>query len=203
MRQGWATLANELCRDPAPMSRFPQTPCRRPCAAARIRARPGPGWCTPSRFRPVPAGWRPRSGGYWANCLYCACGIAAAMRCRRAYPHALWRRGQAVTFHVADGALVDTGDVFHLSTPAAQWWDNVIFACASFPAVQDRGDAVDDWCRRHALPKGAVLSLPQLWDFARDWYGGYLTEPWRKRSAAEAEDVFRRHGLSGPFWTLG
>jgi len=53
------------------------------------------------------------------------------------------------------------------------------------------------------MPKGAVLSLPQLWGFARDWYGGYVNESWRKRSAEEAQRVFRRHGLTGPFWELG
>jgi hypothetical protein len=140
-------------------------------------------------------------GGYWANCLYCACGIAAAMRCDAHIHTHYGGEAEAATFHVVDGALVDTGDVFHLSTPAARWWDNVIFACASFQPFKSAA-AVDDWCRRHDLPKGAVLSLPQLWAFAGDWYGGYLAETWRKRSAPQAQDVFRRHGLTGPFWTL-
>jgi Alkylmercury lyase len=141
-------------------------------------------------------------GGYWANCLYCACGIAAAMRCDAQIHTRYGGEARAVTFEVANGALVDTGDVFHLSTPAARWWDNVIFACASFLPFQSRQD-VEDWCARHALPKGAILSLPQLWDFARDWYGAYLDEPWTKRSTADAQALFRRHDLTGAFWELG
>ena len=40
------------------------------------------------------------------------------------------------------------------------------------------------------LPSGAVLSLPQLWDFARDWYGAYLDE------ALEKAVALKRHSRS-------
>ena len=137
--------------------------------------------------------------GYWANCLYCACGIAASLGCDAHIHTRYGGEAEPVVFRVADGALVDTGDVFHLSTPAARWWDNVIFACASFQPFRS-AEAIDDWCRRHAMPKGAVLSLPQLWGFASDWYGSYVKAPWRKRSAEEVRQVFERNALTGPFW---
>ena len=140
-------------------------------------------------------------GGYWANCLYCACGIAASLSCDAHIHTRYGGEAEPVVFRVTNGVLIDTGDVFHLSTPAARWWDNVISACASFQPFHSP-DAVDDWCRRHAMPKGAVLSLPQLWGFAQDWYGSYLKEPWRKRSDEEAQQIFHRHGLTGPFWDL-
>ncbi len=38
--------------------------------------------------------------------------------------------------------------------------------------------------------------------FAQDWYGGYLDQPWRKRSASEARELFARHGLISDFWTI-
>lgn len=47
-----------------------------------------------------------------------------------------------------------------------------------------------------------MLTLPQLWSFARDWYGSYLDAPWRKRTAAEAAALFARHGLTGAFWAI-
>jgi hypothetical protein len=96
---------------------------------------------------------------------------------------------------------LDTGDVFHLSTPAARWWDNVIFACASFQPFRDEAE-IEPWCRRHAMPKGAVLTLPALWAFARDWYGGYLKEPWRKRPIGDVRALFARHGLVSEFWRI-
>ncbi len=139
--------------------------------------------------------------GYWANCLYCACGIAAALKSDAAIHTRYGGEAEPVRFEVRDGALVDTGDVFHLSTPVARWWDNVIFACSSFQPFRNERD-VDSWCARHDLPKGAVMSLSRLWRFADDWYGSYLQRPWKKRSPAEARDLFARHGLTGRFWSL-
>jgi hypothetical protein len=140
--------------------------------------------------------------GYWANCLYCGLGIAAVMRSDTRITTRLGGEGETRTFRVEAGTLVDTGEVFHLSTPVALWWDNVMFACASFQPFASQAD-VDPWCARHALPRGAVMTLPALWRFASDWYGGCLDEPWRKRTANEVRALFERHGLNGPFWEIG
>jgi hypothetical protein len=91
--------------------------------------------------------------------------------------------------------------VFHLSTPAARWWDNVVFACSSFQPFRAEADA-DAWCARHRLPKGAVMTIPALWSFAKDWYGGYLQLPWRQRSVEATRALFERHGLTGAFWAV-
>jgi len=198
---GLGALANELSRPAADVARSLQ----RLADAHTLLLHPGtttPWVVHPFALSPGSCWVETASGGYWANCLYCACGIAAAMRCDAHIHTRYGGEAQAVTFHVRDGALIDTGDIFHLSTPAARWWENVIFACASFQPFRSRQD-VDAWCERHGLPHGAVLSLPQLWNFARDWYGAYLDEPWKKRSRQEAQAVFRRHDLTGPFWDLG
>lgn len=46
------------------------------------------------------------------------------------------------------------------------------------------------------------MTVPALWAFAQDWYGGYLDQPWRKRSVSEARELFARHGLISDFWTI-
>jgi hypothetical protein len=69
--------------------------------------------------------------------------------------------------------------VFHLSTPICKWWDNIIHACASFQPFHHESD-VDIWCERHAMPKGIVVPLPKMWQFASAWYGDYISLPWRK-----------------------
>jgi len=139
--------------------------------------------------------------GYWANCLYCGFGIAAALRSDAVITTRLGGEGETVRYMVEGGAPKETSGVFHLSTPVAQWWDNVIFACASFQPFRGEAD-VDAWCVRHGLPKGATLTIPALWRFASDWYGNYLGAGWRKRTPAEAQDLFRRHNLSGAFWKV-
>jgi len=139
--------------------------------------------------------------GYWANCLYCGFGIAAALGSDATLTARLGGEAVTATWRVRDGRLLDTNGIFHLSTPVAQWWDNVIFACASFQPFADEAD-VAPWCARHAMPRGATMSLDALWRFASDWYGGCLQEPWRKRTPAEVRALFDAHGLTGPFWKI-
>ena len=52
-------------------------------------------------------------------------------------------------------------------------------------------------------PRGATLTLDQQWRLARDWFRGRHRPEWRKRTAPEAEAVFRGAGLTGDFWRLG
>ena len=110
--------------------------------------------------------------GYWANCVYCAFGIAAALKCQATVTTRLGGEGETVRYEVGpDG--VQSDDVFHLSTPVRHWWDNVIYACASFQPFRAAAD-VDAWCQRHGFPRGAVMSMPQLWGFASEWDGSRL-----------------------------
>lgn len=49
---------------------------------------------------------------------------------------------------------------------------------------------------------GATLTLEQQWRLAQAWFRGRHLPGWRKRTAAQAEDVFRSAGLTGDFWRL-
>ena len=138
--------------------------------------------------------------GYWANCVYCAFGIAAALKCQATVTTRLGGEGDTVRYEVGPAGVRSDG-VFHLSTPVRHWWDNVIYACASFQPFRNEAE-VDAWCERHAFPKGAVMPMDQLWRFASEWYGSYVDQPWRKRSADEVRAVFARHGLTGDFWDV-
>ena len=58
------------------------------------------------------------------------------------------------------------------------------------------------WLEDPARPRGESLTLEQQWDLARHWFAGRHLPEWRKRSAAEAEAVFRGVGLTSDFWSL-
>lgn len=139
--------------------------------------------------------------GYWANCLYCAFGIAAALRCDAIVTTRLGGEEETVTYRIANDGVTPADHLFHLSTPPRTWWDNVVFACSTFQPFRSEPD-IDRWCTEHDLPRGAVMRTEKLWSFAKDWYGGYLDSPWRKRTTAEVEALFARHGLTGSFWSL-
>jgi Alkylmercury lyase len=61
---------------------------------------------------------------------------------------------------------------------------------------------VDRWCEAKGLPRGALLSIRQLWGLARAWYGDRLSQDWRRKTSEEAEELFEQIGLTGPFWKL-
>lgn len=139
--------------------------------------------------------------GYWATCLYCALGIASALKADAdIYTRFGGESGECVV-RVREQKVMENDIVFHLSTPLNEWWDNVIHACASFQPFRHEGE-VEIWCERHAMRKGAVVPLPQLWQFASAWYGDYISRPWRKRSVEEIRELCRLHGLEGPFWSV-
>jgi hypothetical protein len=62
---------------------------------------------------------------------------------------------------------------------------------------------VERWLAGGGRPRGATLTLDQQWELARTWFRGRHLPEWRKRTAAEAEEVFRSVGLAGDFWRLG
>lgn len=141
------------------------------------------------------------SRGYWANCLYCGLGIAASLQCDAIITTRLGGEDTTVRYRVASGRLLDADGVFHLSTPLARWWDNVIYACSSFQPFASE-EEIQPWCDRHAMQQGAVMTLEALWSFASDWYGQYLRGPWRKRTPTQVRAMLDAHGLTGPFWAI-
>jgi len=49
---------------------------------------------------------------------------------------------------------------------------------------------------------GAVLTLRQAWDLAKQWYGTRLEPDFRRPTADEARAIFASVGLTGAFWQL-
>jgi hypothetical protein len=60
---------------------------------------------------------------------------------------------------------------------------------------------VDAWVAS-GRPSGATLTLEQQWRLAQEWFRGRHLPGWRKRTAAQAEEVFRRAELTADFWRL-
>ncbi|TMA18040.1 MAG: hypothetical protein E6J62_16040 [Deltaproteobacteria bacterium] len=59
------------------------------------------------------------------------------------------------------------------------------------------------WCEQWQRPRGGTLDLAQAWELARAWYGSRLDPGFRPFTREEAQALFARVGLTGPFWKLG
>jgi hypothetical protein len=61
---------------------------------------------------------------------------------------------------------------------------------------------LERWLEDPSNPRGERLTLETQWELARSWFSGRADPDWRKRSAGEAEAVFRSVGLTSSFWRL-
>ena len=58
------------------------------------------------------------------------------------------------------------------------------------------------WLHERDLPRGGTMTVAQQWQLANEWYSNRLDPSWRRRTPEEAQQVFERCGLTGPFWQL-
>jgi len=48
-----------------------------------------------------------------------------------------------------------------------------------------------------------VLSPQAVYDLGVDWYATRLERDWERADQARVASTFARHGLVGPFWSVG
>ncbi len=61
---------------------------------------------------------------------------------------------------------------------------------------------VRGWTRDRDVTPGAVFTPRQGWALAEAWFADRLDPAWRRRTPEEAQAVFEKIGLTGPFWDL-
>jgi hypothetical protein len=98
-------------------------------------------------------------------------------------------------------ALATPEPIVHVGVPAARWWDDIRYTCASILFFRDRWE-IDGWCARSGFDPGETMSLGQCWTLAQEWYAGRLEPDWRRLSRDEAQASLDGAGLRGPFWDL-
>ncbi len=144
-----------------------------------------------------------RSGSctWWGNCAWCSLGLAHLAGGTATIETRVGALGEPATLRIEGGKLIDTDFVVHFPIPMRKAWDNVIYTC-SIMLVFRNETQVDDWCASRGIPKGDVRPVEQVWAFAAEWYARHADADWSKWSVREAAEMFRRHGLTGPIWTL-
>lgn len=64
---------------------------------------------------------------YFANCVWDAYGIAAALHADVVIPASDGHTGESLTLEVKDGRPVPMPHLAHFAVPAAHWWDDIVF----------------------------------------------------------------------------
>ena len=61
---------------------------------------------------------------------------------------------------------------------------------------------VDKWCKRNNLERGEMLSLQQVWELSKLWYGNRMSLDYHGRSMEQVAEIFKQVGLASKFWYL-
>jgi hypothetical protein len=138
---------------------------------------------------------------WWGNCAWCSLGLAALVNRDVTIATVLGANDRQVEIHITRGELIETNFLVHFPIPMAHAWDNVIYTCSTMLLFETER-AIDDWCRKHRIPKGDVQPIARVWEFARVWYGNHLNPKWTKWTADEARAIFARFGMTGRIWEI-
>ena len=61
-------------------------------------------------------------------------------------------------------------------------------------------EMITAWCRDRAIAPRPLVTMPQLWALAVEWYASRLSPDARRPAPAEMRRIFARIGLDHPFW---
>jgi len=68
-----------------------------------------------------------RGKRYYANCVWDAYGIPAALHADAVIPASDRFSGEPLTLEVRDGQPITQPYVAHFAVPAARWWEDIIY----------------------------------------------------------------------------
>jgi hypothetical protein len=61
-------------------------------------------------------------------------------------------------------------------------------------------EILDQWLASRNAARGAVLSIPQLWELSQRWYEGRLSPDYHGRTIEQVQEFFKGVGLTSEFW---
>jgi hypothetical protein len=59
---------------------------------------------------------------------------------------------------------------------------------------------IDKWCQRNHLERGETLTISQVWELSKLWYGNRMSVEFHGRSIEQVAEVFRQAGMKSQFW---
>ena len=61
-------------------------------------------------------------------------------------------------------------------------------------------EALNKWLVAQKSQRGAILSIPQLWELSRRWYEDRMSPQYHGRTIEQAQKIFKELGLTSEFW---
>jgi hypothetical protein len=144
---------------------------------------------------------RSNKGQWWGNCAWCSLGVAALLNEDVTITTRIAAYDKQVVISIKNGAIQERNLFIHFPIPMKKAWDNVIYTCSNM-LVFENEDQIDEWVKRHNIPKGDVQPIENIWAFSKEWYGNHLNTEWTKWTMQEAKTMFTKYNLTGETWQL-
>ena len=61
---------------------------------------------------------------------------------------------------------------------------------------------IETWRQRNHLERGEALTLQQVWELSKLWYGNRLSMDYHGRSKEQVAEIFKQVGLTSKFWDV-
>lgn len=140
-------------------------------------------------------------GAWWGNCAWCSLGVAALVKGDVKITTTIGAETKQVVINIVDQQIQETNYLIHFPIAMKCAWDNVVYTCSNMLLFENE-QQIDEWTRKHNIPKGDIQPIEKIWNFSRKWYGNHLNSDWTKWSIDEAKSIFQEFELKGRIWEL-
>ena len=63
-------------------------------------------------------------------------------------------------------------------------------------------EMLNEWLKSYHAERGAVLTIPQLWELSQRWYHNRMSPDYHGRNMEQVQEIFRGLGLISEFWQV-
>ncbi len=139
--------------------------------------------------------------GWWANCAFCALGVATIAATPARIHTRLGAMSESVTLQTSEDRISHGDFRLHIPLPVRHWHDDIAYTCSHVHLYRAAED-IDAMSEARGLPRGRHVALTDAWRLARAWYAIYLDDDWAPHSASSLGRLFESCGLTGEFWSM-
>ena len=61
-------------------------------------------------------------------------------------------------------------------------------------------EILNEWLISKNAARGAVLTIPQLWELSQRWYQDRMSPDYHGRTMEQVQEIFKEMGLTSAFW---
>jgi len=63
-------------------------------------------------------------------------------------------------------------------------------------------ESLNQWLAARKAVRGAVFSIPQLWELSQRWYHNRMSPDYHGRTMEQVQEIFREVALTSEFWQV-